>query len=120
MSKKTKNSLIVPERRIMMSDGTMMLFRADHRAWYTLERHTGLPLMSFLQGLGEAPPMSAIYYLAWALSATGRFREQRSEDFEGFLDLLPPLGAMSTVMQPLMEMVGEAFRPANEVAQGNE
>jgi hypothetical protein len=111
-----KPSLIVPERRLPMCDGSMMLFRADHRAWYVLERHTGKPLSEFLAGLGESVAMSTLYDLAWCLSATGRMREQRSEDYDQFLDLLPPVAGLGAFLQPLMEMLTEAFGGAD---QGN-
>lgn len=111
-------SLIVPERRIQMSDGSYLLFRADNRAWYTLEKKSGKTLMEFLSGLDGDVPLSAIYDLAWAMSSSGRMREQRSEDFDGFLDLLPPLTDAQAFLQPMMDLLAEAFS-GNEGARGN-
>ena len=120
MSKKPMpgHNLMVPERRIHMSDGTYLLFRADNRAWYTLEKQSGKPLMEFLSGLNGDVPLSAIYDLAWAMSASGRMREQRTEDFDSFLDLLPPLTDAQAFLQPMMDMLGEAFA-GGEASRGN-
>lgn len=104
-------NLTVPERRLKLADGEMVLFRGDHRAWHTLEQHTGRSLMDFIGSLGsqESMPMSLVYDLAWALSATDRFREQRDEDFYTFIDRLPPVREVSSFVQPLMELMTQAF-----------
>lgn len=113
---KTPN-LFVPERRLMMADGQTVLFRADHRAWLTLERHTGESLSRFLEAVSGDVPMRRVYDLAWALSATHRAREQDSSDFEAFLERIPPLSGMGSFLSPLMELLGEAFR--GEASSGN-
>lgn len=117
MAKKAIN-LTVPERRLKMADGTMWLFRADHRAWYTLEKHTGQPLMTYMDGLNEQMPLGKLYDIAWAMSATGRAKDQADVNFEDFLDLLPPMSGLQGWMTSLMELLAEAF-PAAEGDPGN-
>lgn len=113
-----KANLVVPERRLRMSDGSMMLYRADHRAWYTLERHTGQPLMQYMDGVSSSMPLTKLYDIAWALSASGRMREQSSLTFDQYLDLLPSMGDMQGFVSSLMEMLAEAF-PSGEATEGN-
>lgn len=111
-----KHNLTVPERRLKMADGTMWLFRADHRAWYTLEQHTGQPMMSYMDGINEQMPLTKLYDIAWSLSATGRMRERSATTFDEFLDLMPGIADMQTWMTSLMEMLAEAF-PSEPEAQ---
>ena len=114
-------NLTVPERRLMMLDGETVLFRADNRAWYTLEKLTGQRLQEFLAQFqdGGMPPMQVLLDLAYSLSATDRARSgdpvSYNRDSEQYLRFAERVPAMLTAdgadafLAPIMLMVGEAF-----------
>lgn len=92
---------------------TPWIFRANHRAWHTLEILTGRGLVEFLGELTSAGHLLLPWHqLAWALSSTHREKMGKPPAYSDFLDLLPTgdgeWGWGKFVIM-LSELVREAF-----------
>lgn len=90
------------------------VFRANHRAWHTLERLNGVGLFEWLAQFGTSKQLGPWHELAWALSSTYREKMANPPDFKDFLDMLPGAGDdWNRFVLMLSELVREAF-PAEE------
>lgn len=87
-------------------------FEAGHRAWDAYEKHTGRSVLAatHLRELFTAG-ISTVHEFGWALSARWRAAHAPTWLYEGWLDVLPPVGSDSwdELHAKVSDLVGLAF-----------
>lgn len=85
------------------------IFRANHRAWHTIERVASKGVLEWLSELGQARTLGPWHELAWALSSTHREKMANPPSYDDFLDLLPTGDQWKKFVILLSQIISEAF-----------
>lgn len=108
----------VPEIHLREPGGRVLILRADHLAFFSLEQAYDKPLPQILRE-PETASLSEIYSFTWHFLTTWRLDNDPGLSFEDFLRCLPT-GAewlqFSTVDMP--EMIRKALNPIAPVVEG--
>lgn len=97
----------VPTVCFELADGRNWFFRANQRAWYTLEAETKVPFSWYLANPDGRHTRDLM--IAWAMTATHRRANGIVMEFEDWIDLLPAGDIYEKLMTSIINCVRDSF-----------